>query len=240
MAHEEMIQMFAHDMRSIITAAVWHLRLQPDLGILSASPGSETPPRSVLRALAGLLEAADRLLCGARSSPKEPNLCVEEFDFHECASGVASLMSAQAMARGVKLGLRWLPDEVMVRCDRHIANRILVNLLGNAIKVSPVGETVLIAIEAGREEIRVEVFDRGPGIPPRARTTAFDLPPQGATAARALALLRRSMDASDMVSSSGLGLAFSRISVESLGGGIGVDDREGGGSVFWFTLPKPA
>lgn len=237
MTQEEMIQMFVHDMRSIVTAAVWHLRLQPNLSILNSGPESGAPSSSILSNLSRLLEMTDRLLYAVRSGPTEPDLCVEGFDFRECVSDIASLMSAQAMARGAKLVLERLPEPVMVRSDRQLVNRILVNLIGNAIKVSPIGARVLVVTEVGKAEIRVKVLDRGPGIPPKARTAFFDLSPQGTPAANAFALLRRSMEADDMDSSSGLGLAFSRIAVESLGGRIGVTDREEGGSVFWFTLP---
>jgi signal transduction histidine kinase len=184
-----------------------------------------------------MLEITDRMLCMTRSTEDEPGLRCEDLDLRECGSYAVSLMSAQAMARGVKLVLEWPPRPVVVKCDRQLVERVLVNLVGNAIKVSPVGERVTTIMEDGKTEARVQVLDGGPGIPARARAAVFDLSEQGSPTANAFALLRRSMEACDFGSSRGLGLALSKVSVESLGGRIGLVGREGGGSAFWFTLP---
>lgn len=238
MSQEEMIQAFAHDMRSIVTAAVWHLRAQSSLGGLGSGLDGEPPETGILPALSRLLEMSDRLLYAIRWRSKGLDLHVEDIDFRECMSDAANLMSAQAMARGVKLALKCPSGDTKVRCDRQFASRILVNLIGNAIKVSPVGEKVHIVAAPWKSEMHVQVLDLGPGIPARARAAAFDLPQHGGMpSANAFGLLRRSMEADHMGASSGLGLAFSRIAVESLGGRIGVNGRMGGGSAFWFTIP---
>jgi signal transduction histidine kinase len=149
-------------------------------------------------------------------------------------------MSAQATARGVKLVLEWPREPVKVRCDRRLAERVIFNLLSNAIKVSPVGEKASVILDVREPEAEVRILDAGPGIPPRARAALFDLSEKEAPAASAFALLRHSMEVDNMCSSSGLGLAFSKMSVDLLGGRIDVAARSEGGSMFCFTLPLAA
>ncbi len=231
---EEMIQAFAHDMRSIVTAAVWHLRTPSSLG---SGLDGEPPETGILPALSRLLEMTDRLLYAIRWKSQGLGLHVEDIDIRACVWDVANLMSAQAMARGVELAFERPLETTKVRCDRQFVSRILVNLIGNAIKASPIGERVLVVTTPSESEMHVQVLDRGPGIPPRARAAVFDLHQEEMPSANAFGILRRSMEADQMGASGGLGLAFSRIAVEALGGRIGVTDRKGGGSAFWFTLP---
>ena len=104
--------------------------------------------------------------------------------------------------------------------------QVLVNLLSNASKYSPVQERILLTVEApdGRA-VRVSVADRGEGIPPAERENLF----------------RRfvRLSASDAPQYGvGLGLSVVKAIVEEHGGEVGVDERPGGGSVFWFTLPR--
>jgi len=109
--------------------------------------------------------------------------------------------------------------------DRFRLQQVLVNLLGNAAKFSPAGtciEVIAVTADAG---LRVEVRDRGPGVAEADRPRLFQRFVQ--------------LDASDARrrGGAGLGLAISRAIIDAHGGTIGVDPREGGGSIFWFEIP---
>jgi signal transduction histidine kinase len=100
---------------------------------------------------------------------------------------------------------------------------VLANLLGNAARC--IGESGSIELSARAEGAfaRVAVADDGPGIQPEHRSRIFEKfvqGPQGPSRGGA-----------------GLGLTFCRLAVEAHGGSIGVEEPEGGGSLFWFTLP---
>ncbi len=116
-------------------------------------------------------------------------------------------------------------DAVRVHCDRAIVQRVLENLVGNAIKHTPEGGRVHVSARPGRERVRVAVHDEGPGVPSEARTTIFEK--FGTVAARQQRKYH----------STGLGLTFCKLAVEAHGGSIGVDAGEPRGSVFWFELP---
>ncbi len=105
-----------------------------------------------------------------------------------------------------------------------------MNLVDNAIKFTPSGGQVMIAVYSpgtmGAEEgfVRVEVSDTGPGIPDQHKERLFDRFAQldGQRGRRR---------------GTGLGLAFCRLAVEAHGGQIWVEDHPQGGAIFALTLP---
>lgn len=111
--------------------------------------------------------------------------------------------------------------ELRVEADPDVVRRVLMNLLANALKFSPPGEAVVVYVDGNR----VEVHDRGPGIPADERERIFDKFVQ----------LKAWEDGGRH--SSGLGLTFCQLAVQAHGGRIGVDCPPQGGSTFWFTLP---
>ena len=107
----------------------------------------------------------------------------------------------------------------------HI-DQVLTNLLENAVYYTPPASPIEISALAGDEYVTISVADRGPGIPLSDREHIFD------KFYRVLGVKRNSGN-----SGSGLGLAVCKGLVEANGGRIWVESREGGGSIFRFTLP---
>lgn len=103
--------------------------------------------------------------------------------------------------------------------------RVIDNLLNNATKYASGGGIVQVSVTRHGEWLRVEVADRGPGIPEAERTRVFDWRYR---ADHALGHARHG---------SGLGLANVKAIVESHGGRVGVDPEPGGGACFWFEVP---
>ncbi len=113
-----------------------------------------------------------------------------------------------------------------VLADIAVLNRIIVNLLTNAIKYSPNNESICIrTVETSNmSRIRIEVCDKGPGIPMAQQKDIFNR------------FAQRQAKDSGKIRSTGLGLAFCKLAVEAHGGEIGVESEHGKGSCFWFTL----
>jgi len=103
---------------------------------------------------------------------------------------------------------------------------VMTNLLSNAAKFSPPGEPVEVTMEDHGAKVRVGVHDHGPGIPENFRGRIF------ARFAQADASVTRQKGGT------GLGLAICKRLIELMDGRIGFIDREGGGTVFYFELPK--
>jgi PAS domain S-box-containing protein len=133
--------------------------------------------------------------------------------------GFAERFQVRYEARGTLL-------PVQVKADRKRLLQVMTNLLSNAAKFSPAGEPVEITMENRGADVRVGVRDRGPGIPESFRSRIF-----GRFAQADSSMTREK-------GGTGLGLAICKRLIELMDGRIGYADREGGGTVFYFDLPK--
>lgn len=144
--------------------------------------------------------------------------------------GAGALLSAAADAlrqpagdAGISLGVEEPAEETAVRADPERVGLVLSNLLANAIRHTPRGGRITMRVVEGDDSARFEVSDTGEGIPPEHQERIFEkfyrVP--GARGGGV-----------------GLGLYISREIVQAHGGDMGVVSTPGGGSTFWFTLPK--
>ena len=124
----------------------------------------------------------------------------------------------------LKLNNNGINPEVVV--DHHRLLQVLSNLISNAVKYSPLDDSVEIDISTHDQFVRVTVRDQGPGISEQFRNRIFGKFAQA--------------DSSDtrQKGGTGLGLAISRELIERMGGTIGFDSVEHQGASFYFDLPE--
>jgi signal transduction histidine kinase len=135
-----------------------------------------------------------------------------------CLRGV----EAEARARRVRLERR-LGGAPAVRCAPDQVERVLVNLLVNALRHTPSDGTVAVSVAAAGADVQVSVEDTGEGLSPDAAGRMFDRFWRG--------------DPSREDGGAGLGLAIARGLVEAQGGRIWAENRPEGGARVAFTLP---
>ena len=121
--------------------------------------------------------------------------------------------------------LRGRVPPVTVRADRKRLMQVMTNLLSNAAKFSPPSGSVDVSVVLKDAMVRVGVGDRGPGIPGAFRNRIFGRFAQADSAD------------SRIKGGTGLGLAISKRLIEMMQGRVGFEDREGGGTTFYFELP---
>jgi PAS domain S-box-containing protein len=112
----------------------------------------------------------------------------------------------------------------MVIGDDHRIDQVVVNFVNNAIKYAPDSLTIILNVSVRNGMAKIEVIDKGPGIPQEKLPHLFER-------------YYRADHAGMQYSGLGLGLYISAEIVKRHGGKIGVDSELGKGSSFWFTLP---
>jgi signal transduction histidine kinase len=148
----------------------------------------------------------------------------EACDLFVVASKAMKTLEGLTLGRNVTLEHPEEPVEVI--CDPGIMQRVISNLVGNALKFTSKSGSVKVVILPLGDQLRVEVRDTGYGIAPEYLERVFDKFAQ--------------VEAREEHKgySSGLGLTFCKLATEAHGGRIGVSSEIGKGSTFWFELNR--
>jgi two-component system phosphate regulon sensor histidine kinase PhoR len=155
-----------------------------------------------------------------------PTGILDEVDMARLVSSSTERLRTFADRSGVRLRVEVPPDSaVAVLGDEDRLGQVLLNLLHNAIKFSPSGAEVVIHAERDAQEVVTSVIDHGIGIPREAQVRIFER------------FYKVDRARARGEGGTGLGLAIARHIVETHGGRIWVESREGVGSTFSFALP---
>jgi signal transduction histidine kinase len=137
-------------------------------------------------------------------------------------------LEAEAQVRKVALEARMNGSIPAVRCAPDKVERVLFNLLTNALRHTPSDGSIAVVIEPLHEEVQVTVEDTGEGMPVESLRRVFDR------------FWRSDRSRSRATGGAGLGLAIARGLVEAQGGRMWAENRPDGGARVSFTLPRAA
>ncbi|HEV2733779.1 MAG TPA: HAMP domain-containing sensor histidine kinase [Longimicrobiaceae bacterium] len=155
---------------------------------------------------------------GATGGDRE-TVCLADY-----LEGIVRGFAPLAASRRVSVETRFEPG-LFAPLHAESFRQVLLNLLDNAVKYGPQGQTVLVTAEAADGGVRIAVEDRGPGIPPRERERIWEPFRRGEGAVGSVAV------------GSGIGLAVVRELVEWHEGTARVEEAPGGGARFVLRLP---
>jgi PAS domain S-box-containing protein len=235
-AKTRFVATMSHELRTPLNAIQGHVQLLL-LGLQGALTDVQRETlRRVQRAERHVATLIDEVLDLARLEAGKEEFTLAPVAVGEVVQAVLPLVETQLAGAGLTLDLP-TPDEAAthVLADRERLGQVLINLLTNAIKFTPLalraGETGRIAVTVDRPagpppRVAVHVTDTGPGIAPADHEAIFDPFVQldhGVAAPR----------------STGLGLAISRELARGMGGDLIVRSAPGAGSTFTILLPAP-
>ncbi len=220
---EQLSQMIVHDLRNPLSS------IMSSLEILRV--GTEDDPISLMQEILPIAQNSARrmdqmintILDTARLRAGENILTPAPFLVSELVEGATASMQFSLSLRRQHLTVEMQPDLPALVGDYDLLRRVLINLLDNAIKFSPVNSVIKLSVRVIGREFRFAVADAGPGIPEEEQGQIFELFVRGHQQGK--------------VKGSGVGLAFCKLVVDAHGGRIWVDSKPDAGSVFTFILP---
>jgi PAS domain S-box-containing protein len=226
---DEFLAMASHDMRTPLQAILSNIQLAirrlDGAGADAAADRRDAIRENLSRAvqtthrLSALV--GDLLDVAMLRSGRNIGLELGEFDLVEAASRIAD--AHQSLAPTHRLRVEG-PAQLAVHSDRVRVERVLDNLVANAVKYSPDGGDIVLALDQQGDEVRVAVHDQGIGIPASELSAVFEPYHRGSNASTMRGI--------------GLGLSGSRAVIRQLGGTLTAASEEGKGSTFLVSLPR--
>lgn len=218
---EDLIHTTVHDLRNPLTSISITLDL---LGMYIGEVKEEKVARTLARARSStlhMLSMVNEILDINRLESGRLDLAYQAVTFASIINPVLEMQLPLALENNIQVTQDIPPDLPIVRVDAALVERVMQNLIGNAIKFTPSGGTVRIRAEVQNDHLLVSVMDTGAGIPQGLYSRLFQKFSTGDQQQRG----------------SGLGLAFCKMAIEAHRQRIWVADTSPKGTTFQFTLP---
>ena len=218
----DFISVISHEVRTPLTS------IHGALNLLKSGLGGDLNPQgqrlldAAYRNSQRLVRLVNDLLDLQRIESGTMTFNLRPVDVHSLLEQAVESSQAHAGQLGIKLQLRGAPAGARVRVDSDRMMQVMTNLLSNAAKFSPPGETVTVEACRHNGGVRVEITDRGPGVPQEFHGRIFQKFAQAGPSERG---------------GSGLGLSITKAIVEHMSGHVGFQS-EPGRTTFYFDLPE--
>lgn len=222
---DSLTSFIVHDLRSPLTGITGYL------GLLTMSTNLEAQDQVYVeratKSVKIMTDMISNLLDMMKMENNEVKIIAEECTVEEIVSSAIKTIAPMVSEKTISLINKTDKTIARVNVQRDLIERIVQNLMTNAIHYTPVKGIIMIEskLDESAGTVTISVLDSGSGIPQEHKQKIFD---KYATVETKEKRIR---------GSTGLGLTFCKLAVELHGGKIWVDDRKGGGSVFCFTLP---
>ncbi|MDD2805382.1 MAG: PAS domain-containing sensor histidine kinase [Elusimicrobiales bacterium] len=220
-SRETFFHMITHDMRAPLSSIQGYTQLLET--VITSPQERDKFLQPIVRSARRLNGMIEDILNTIKLERGEMKLHPTSADPAELLRRIHELHEPLAARKRITLSVMPPPNGIIVSADFELLERVITNLVGNALKFTEAGGRVSIYLKESDEKLLFAVEDTGPGIPAEMQNEVFEKYAQ--------------MDEHKHLGF-GLGLAMCKLAVELHGGRIWVESREGIGSKFFFTLPK--
>lgn len=224
---DEFVSMVSHELRTPITS------IRASLGLLTRGEISSQPEKSkklldiANTSCVQLAHLLDDILDIQKIAAGKMDFNLEPVELISVLKKTVTATKPYAQQFGVTFEFANSLPDVLVNVDESRLVQVVTNLLSNAAKFSPSGESVFISLDRNDGMVRISVKDRGPGIPDEFKAKIFQ------KFAQADSSMTRKK------SGTGLGLSICKAIVEYMGGKIGYNPNpDNVGTTFYFELPE--
>ncbi len=221
----EFFRFVTHEVKSPVSTAQSAVEAALDLD----GAGLSAPVRGLLERALARLEQANRMVRDLADLTRGGELRQSEktlLDLGFLVAEVVARFEELAASAGVKLVMKPLLSPVVLRADANMVDKIVANLVGNAIRYSGGDGVVKVTVVGGADEVSLTVIDQGIGIPVEDQKRVFD----------EFFRTQRARELSSL--GTGLGLAIVRRFVNRMGGRITLESEVGVGSKFQVVWPR--
>ncbi len=221
----ELVANVSHDLRTPLAALHGYIEtLQLKADTFDAETRS-TYLQTALQHSTRLTRLVDELFELAKLDASDTPLQVERFALAELAQDIIQKFRLQAEQQGIALKIDSDDRLPFVEGDIALIERVLVNLIANALQHTPEGGCITVSLHQEGDAVQVRVEDTGPGIPEKDRARIFERFYRGDNGARS-------------GQHAGLGLAIAQHIVRLHGGVLRVSSEAGKGACFIFSLAQ--
>lgn len=223
---DDFVAMVHHEVRGPLTA------VRGALGLLDGGVAGELNDRArelveiALRNSERMERLVNDLLTARKLDAGKMDFRMQDMDLMPLVEQAVEGTSAYSARHGVKIFLDGRVDGARVWVDPDRLIQVLVNVLSNAVRFSPNGETVTVSVARRGGKLRVAVADRGPGIPEEFQDQVFEK------------FSRAGDEDWRHQSGTGLGMTISQAIMEELGGDITFESVVDTGTTFFVDLPE--
>ncbi|PLX93157.1 MAG: histidine kinase [Desulfuromonas sp.] len=221
-ARAEFLNTAAHDLRIPVTVVNGYCTLLKEMGTDNLTASQVEYVEAAIESSDRLVDLIGNMLDLSRLEAGKMTMEIENGDFCQLLTELERDLQTMAEKKGHHLTFNH-PPSCLVPHDAECLSRVLVNLVGNAVKFTPPGGKIDISVDVDAAAVKVAVRDNGKGIPEERIADLFEEFSQ---------LVRE-----DSRYGAGLGLSICKKIIDAHGGTIWAESRLGEGSCFHFTLP---
>lgn len=225
-AKDAFISTVSHELRTPLTSIVGYLEMMSEGGMGALDDDVAQGIGIIQRNVGRLRSLVEDLLALSAYDAEQVNLDMRPLDLTLVVADCQQILAPSTHAKQLEVAVVTDPGLPSVLGDRTQLERVVLNLLTNAVKFSHDGGTVTVRLHAEDDEVVLRVIDRGIGIPVAEQDRLFSR------------FFRSSLAVADQVQGTGLGLALVQSVVEWHDGTVGVESAEGEGTTVVVRLPR--